>query len=217
MESIQARLKAAMPDQVAAEAVAAGMLLIQSEGGESRQQNVFTGRSGEDPTTPRGHPAEPEVHVQDPGIAPIGEAPLPNVGRERLIYEEMERLRATEQYTRSDQRRRNLDASRRERAERNVNEAVRSRKRNPDFDASDVEGGDHGHQPGTRAHDAEAQMLRHIEESIAHLEGQEPHGPVRDELHIMTNFPTCPACLALIFRFGRRFPSLRVYTFQSDG
>ena len=71
------------------------------------------------------------------------------------------------------------------------------------------------HQPGSRAHDAEAKMLGHIAESIAHLEGQEPQGQVRDELHIMTNFPTCPACLNLIFRFTARFPSLRVYTFQS--
>ena len=33
----------------------------------------------------------------------------------------------------------------------------------------------------------------------------------------MTNYPTCPACVDMIFRLAGRYPSLRVYVHTAPG
>jgi hypothetical protein len=104
-----------------------------------------------------------------------------------------------------------LDENRVNRATTNVNEREAVRRDNPDFDVSDV-GGDHGYQPGSRAHDAEANLLEQLAAELQ-TRGELPRG----ELHVMTNYPTCPACVDMIFRLAGRYPSLRVYIHTAPG
>jgi hypothetical protein len=57
-----------------------------------------------------------------------------------------------------------------------------------------------GHHAGGRAHDAEANLLEQVS----------PHLRPGDtgELHIRTNFPTCPSCIETFYRFTAAHPGI---------
>jgi hypothetical protein len=172
------------------------------------------------------------------GTEPIRGAPGANTGVRALVEAEIAHLEATDPAERDrrveawrvadalekgrpvsarrlEQKRQNveqqLDRNRVNRATTTVNEREAVRRDNPDFDVSDV-GGDHGYQPGSRAHDAEANLLEPLAAELQ-ARGELPRG----ELHIMTNYPTCPVCVEMIFRLAGRYPSLRVYIHTAPG
>jgi hypothetical protein len=55
---------------------------------------------------------------------------------------------------------------------------------------------------GTREHDAEAKLLERVLAETTRGD--------RGELHLMTNFPTCPSCIEAIFRFRHERPDIQV-------
>jgi hypothetical protein len=198
------------------EATAAGILLLETKNGTAPSEHVYTGRSGEEEGIPRSDLTQPPRRVYKSGVEygpdETGALTQPVSGRRgphhdtglvttkdegtgRRVEENMEWLaRRDETEARNNpQKLKRLEEKRRRRAEAMVGEEEKAQ----------------GHHSGSREHDAEAKMLEQVSAALP--------SDARGEVHLETNFPTCPSCIEMIYRFRSKHPNVQVVVHVKPG
>jgi hypothetical protein len=121
--------------------------------------------------------------------------------RERIAHEEHQARLAEQSGGR---------ATRREFPERTTQQtaALRERFRGRAQHEVNVREQGAGHA-GTREHDAEAKLLEQISADLP--------DDARGEIHLETNFPTCPSCIEMLYRFQKTHRNVRVIVHSPTG
>jgi hypothetical protein len=226
VEAVRTRLRELMPQPVGGEAVGAAVVLLEDRvGGGVREQRVYAGRSGAEPDVPRSDLTQPgrRVHraeveygpadetgalLTDPvrGTPGVNEGYGPRVEEraqqllERRLAQDAAEQAARNQRAYEDSGGRARPREPRQRTPQEMEVLLERLRRQAEAEvAQEEQVAGHG---GTREHDAEAKLLERVSDEL--LPGD------RGEVHLETNFPTCPACIAMLHQFQGDHPRVRL-------